>query len=370
MQLSGKRGLKTRLLKKPFSSEKPIIPMDRSMGRSIVLSNEVSPHLYVSPAIRILFVPRHIVKVKREVERTPNGYYVVPTPGALKIKEIVFEEGSELTSIGEDTELGGESLFIPERVKVLGSHSLSRFLREIVFDGNSQLERIEDDVFVEPIRGRGDTISIRLPKNVKCVGTLSRYVLVDASDNDRFCNGSNALYERMEAAEGEAAEGVTPLALLSVFITSERRFVVPREVCVLGRDCMADLSICEVIFEEGSQLKLIAAAAFHDCWALRFITIPRTVEEIEADAFYSSDGGGIEEVIFEEDSQLRIIGFQAFYGCLIDSILIPRHVEWIDERCFDGCAFLTLVVFEEGSELEDIGERAFGDLEVSLPGVK
>ena len=63
------------------------------------------------------------------------------------------------------------------------------------------------------------------------------------------------------------------------------------------------------------------------------VIIPKTVEKIQADAFKNTEL--IETVEFEEGSQLKDIGDRAFYFSNFSKFTLPNTVETIGKRAFD-----------------------------------
>lgn len=115
-----------------------------------------------------------------------------------------------------------------------------------------------------------------------------------------------------------------------------------------------------------------------DCY-ISSITIPTSVTSIGNYAFYSS--GLLYNVRFTQGSKLVYIGDNAFARCPLggitipsgavnigngafsyshlESITIPSTVKSIGDSVFSDCEKLEKIVFEEGSQLSSIGERAF-----------
>lgn len=89
------------------------------------------------------------------------------------------------------------------------------------------------------------------------------------------------------------------------------------------------------------------------------ITINKDVKRIESGAFYGCMN--LTSVIFEEGSQLESIGEGAFYGVMFTSIAIPSTVKVIEADAISYCQALKTVTFGENSQLEIIGDRAFKD---------
>ncbi len=89
------------------------------------------------------------------------------------------------------------------------------------------------------------------------------------------------------------------------------------------------------------------------------IKINKEVKRIESGAFYGCMN--LTSVIFEEGSQLESIGEGAFYGVMFTSIDIPSTVKVIEADAISYCQALKTVTFGENSQLEIIGDRAFKD---------
>lgn len=122
-------------------------------------------------------------------------------------------------------------------------------------------------------------------------------------------------------------------------------------------------------------LTTIGVSAFDGSGITGTLTIPNTVTSIGEYAFASSR---INSLIFEEGSQLSNIGNRAFWQCtsLTGTLTIPSSVESIGNRAFNGCTALTGLSFEDTksspSQLEYIDENAFLDCseitgELTLP---
>ena len=104
-------------------------------------------------------------------------------------------------------------------------------------------------------------------------------------------------------------------------------------------DCV---TLTDVIFEEGSQLKSIAHSAFVGCKSLECIEIPSSVMFIAMSAFDSCVS--LQKVTFGVNSQLKGIGDAAFHNCdAMTSIEIPSNVESLGYMAFAKCDSMTSI---------------------------
>lgn len=109
--------------------------------------------------------------------------------------------------------------------------------------------------------------------------------------------------------------------------------------------------------ELSNALTTIRPQLFTGCTKLTTITIPKNITKISKGAF---SGCGIKSIVFEEGSNLNTIGEDAFYACeQLKTILLPNGVENLGWNAFASCTSLTsvqlpssLLILEEGVFLE------------------
>jgi hypothetical protein len=221
------------------------------------------------------------------------------------LKTITFEKGSQLRSIASRvfTRSGITAIEIPASVTSIANEAFywATSLKTITFEEGSQLERIGSSAFEENLALTG----IKIPASLRTIGNLAFY-------------------------------GCTKLE--------------------------------SVTFEECSQLETIGGSAFAYCCLLTKITIPASVTSINDGAFFGDRYGQpmtLASVTFEKGSRLQSIGKSAFLGCVeLTAITIPASVTAIGDQAFyrdNRSMELASVIFEYGSRLQSIGERAFSD---------
>jgi hypothetical protein len=124
--------------------------------------------------------------------------------------------------------------------------------------------------------------------------------------------------------------------------------------------------MCEVKFEDNSQLRRIEAAAFGKCPDLHAFAIPPLVDTIAGTAFLLSHVPDLR--VAEANRHFRVVGslllsidgkwLIADLG-LVWAGQIPREVEVISPKVFSGRSLIQKVEFEADSQLRRIDARAF-----------
>lgn len=104
-----------------------------------------------------------------------------------------------------------------------------------------------------------------------------------------------------------------------------------------------DTKITEIILEEG--ITVVPNSVFSYFYNLRKVTLPRSIEEIQASAFLECSA--LEEVILQEG--LKTIGESAFDGCRsLKKISLPESLETIGNLAFGYCYALTDILIPAG----------------------
>lgn len=179
--------------------------------------------------------------------------------------------------------------------------------------------------------------SIHFPKSLLTIGAKSFY-------------GCEAL-EEVTFASGCKLSNLNVKTFSYSSITSIQ---IPANVEYLEIGDNSPFNYCKnlktVTFEDNSKLTVIGDS--FDFTKLETIEIPNSVETIDVNAF---SGLPLQNVFFEQNSSLKTIGAGAFANTALQEIQIPASVQLLYYQAFYSCDSLKSVVFENGSNLTDIG---------------
>jgi hypothetical protein len=240
-------------------------------------------------------------------------------------------------------------------------------LREVRFESNSKLRRIESFAFSHC----SSLQSIVIPSFVDTIAGNAflqsgiREIIV-ADDNPNFKDRGSFLlnYDRTS---------------LIGYFGRDSHVEIFREITVLCQQSFADCSeLREVGFESNSKLLRIESLAFFHCSSLQSIVIPSFVDTIDGSAFAES---GIREIIVAPDNPHFKVCDQ--FLCSHDGTSLVRYfgrdsavkidskMEVLLSNSFAYCTGLTEIDFESGSRFRRIRPSAFysrrGLGHISLP---
>ena len=268
------------------------------------------------------------------------------------IAELVFAEGSRLEVIGASAFSHCSYLktpVFPDGLKSIGERAFEISGVNSIGLGLSLIS-IGDAAF-----DNSAIKSVSLPDSLKTIG-----------------NGSFAhclSFSKIEIGEESQLESIGDEA----FILCERlgSIYLPKNLSSLGKSAFVSTSLRvirvaddnpyfekmdeELYSEDKTVLVLSPQKRGNPC-----VTIPASVKEIAPSAFRAGVSS-VTEVVFEEGSQLEIIGEMAFYGCGITEISIPAGVKRIDKEAFGYCQLLKSVTFADGIKLTELSDGIFRD---------
>jgi len=250
-----------------------------------------------------------------------------------QITKIIFEAGSELTSIGDMAfgcnNLSGKLVF-PVTLKTIGSNAFQ-------CDTDGLSNQITEVVFPNGLT----TIGAGAFLNNKISGTLTIPATVTTIGNNAFrgtLTGTTNQITEIVYASGSQLKTIGESAFLDNQISGT--LTIPATVTTIGQSAFGGNKISGIL------------------------SIPATLKTIGASAFSGgTTSNQITGLVFETGSQLTEIGNYAFQSNKISGILtIPATVTYIGTSAFQGGTTsnqITGLVFETGSQLTMIGNYAF-----------
>ena len=284
-----------------------------------------------------------------------------------KLTEVVFEDGSQLETIGWGAFGYCSSLktvTIPATVAALDAYAFyyCTGLENVAFEADSELTTIGMYAFWQDSAMKNfyvpdKVISIGENGFLGCKDTATFNVAEGTYSHNYFKDSKLELREAKvyDIASGECGEDVNwALSSTGTLIISGsgamndyetrtapwqeyksliKKVVIDKDITYIGKfNFMQCTKLTEVVFEDGSQLETIGWGAFGYCSSLKTVTIPATVTAIKEFAFYYCDV--LEEVNIEENSKLANIGMYAFWNATsLEKINYPSSVK-IGENAF------------------------------------
>ncbi len=233
---------------------------------------------------------------------------------------------SSIVEIGREAFAGCTALTsftVPKTVKTIGRMAFSESnLAEIIFEADSQLEKIDSAAF-------SDCTSL---KNITLPSGITKI-------------------------EANLFSGCSQLESIAI----------SDAVTSIGESAFEDcISLAEVSLGEATKLSEIGKAAFKNSGLVSF-TVPFAVKEIKDGVFENCFAlTGVEFMLPGEADVIPesyVIGAGAFRNSAILSINLPAYVTRIQESAFESCRALESVSFGEASKLCNIGARAFANCE-------
>ena len=165
-------------------------------------------------------------------------------------------------------------------------------------------------------------------------------------------------------------------------------FTIPASVQTINKGAFSyNTALASIDFP--ATVTKLGEEAFRNCSALSAVTIPATITAMDRNVFWNSgvetadvscavlaqgafyQCAKLESVTLNEG--VTTIGVGAFHGCsILPEVTIPKTVTVLSENAFRECPLLETVTFENGIQLESIGNHAFRSCaklnNVVLPG--
>ncbi|MDD4316179.1 MAG: leucine-rich repeat protein, partial [Clostridia bacterium] len=324
--------------------------------------------------IAYLFLPQSIIEI--------SDYAFANSP----LRQIIFSEGLETIGVNafNNCSLLEGVLRLPSTLSYIGEAAFAETpnIKEVVFAGSS-LEYLGEWAFANSgltfinlpdveILSQGAFYNCRLlreiiiPSGVKEIGAQVFYgtrlysVTFEESIIDGIEQGIILIGDQAFACNTRLYEIHFPVTIKVIgevaFSECENLTIVTfaegTDMIGIGAEAFAHCALLSIDLPSG--LAEIADYTFNACFYLNSVSMPDTVTHIGAGAF--------KQTLLKEislSSGLVSIGDEAFVNTLLQRLVIPASVESIGLRAFGDDDYLREVIFEEGSAIQTIGERAF-----------
>ncbi|MGL4948591.1 MAG: leucine-rich repeat domain-containing protein [Mycoplasma sp.] len=338
------------------------------------------------------------------------------TPIKDKLKSVTFEEGLQLTSIGERvfqdcTSLESivfpmmlesidafafsnctslKTIALPESIKSIGSESFKNCTTLETITIPESLTSIGLEAFKDCANLSGDLI---IPSSTQSIGNSAFEGCVKLSSvsvsadlfqdhnsiwSQGYWDGKTNWESNVVNVDSDRVDGMWSISkegILSITDISEWEYdewggelVIPKIVANIevkelfqGKygaafSTQIKAKLTSLKFEEGLQLTSIGNYAFYECRLLAVVDpLPETLISIGDSAFKYCNK--LTSIIIPE--LLESLGKSSFSYTGIVSFTLPKLVEEIKDNTFDDCRSLTTFIIPEDSKLTKIGNNAF-----------
>lgn len=303
-----------------------------------------------------------------------------------KLTEIIIPESVQIIRDNAFNNTLIEKIIIPKNVRYIdyGAFFNNNYLKEVVFDENSNLEFLGDFVF----SSSNEITEIILPKSIVSMGnkllptslkfletpfvgkyrgakgddsklgmmapdglTLDKLIITDTNyiDSETFQYLNNKL-----VTEVILPSGLTKIEDYLFRSLQIHKVYIPNTVTEIGNYAFGSSSIKNINYQENSKLNKIGNAAFISTWQLEEYNVSKYVKEIGDQAFYNSNINTFE---FESSDTLLRFGEQAFSNIInLSSFKIPTSLTEIPNNAFENNNLEEIII---PATIEKIGSRAF-----------
>ena len=289
---------------------------------------EIGAYAFVNSGVKAVTIPSSTKKIgEYAFYKTDIETITIPTSvtsissGAFyycsKLKTLIFEWGSKLTSIGEVafSQTAIESVVIPASVTTIGTdafHSCAK-LKSLTFGAGSSLKSIGSSAFYQTA-----IESVVIPASVTSIGH----------------NAFNSC-RKLKSLTFASGSHLNMIDYGAFYQTAIESVVIPASVTTIGSDAFNSCSkLKSLTFGAGSSLKTIGSGAFSQT-AIESVAIPASVTTIGSDAFNSCSK--LKSLTFKSDSYLKSIGSYAFYDTEMETLSLPASLTEVGDSAFASC---------------------------------
>lgn len=318
------------------------------------------------------------------------------------LKSVLFEENCSLETIGNyafaganvsNKAVGGEGLemiVIPASVKTIGNYAFAyNAQKSVIFEEGSQLTSIGTYGFAQSNNTTADgdnrarLTSIALPDSLQTLGNYAFYINkslanVTIGENSSLTSIGNYAFDGSSLTEVSLPDGLESIGTYAFQSTALQEVTIPGTVTSIGNyafyKCVA---LRTLTFADGTDDLTIGQYAFAGVaatsstakgtpMAIEKVVIPARCVSIDSYAF---NANSIKTLEFEEGGSSLTIGTYAFAGAksasyvqcggMYSTLSLPSHITSIGDYAFMGNYNLTKVEIPQIASLTSIGNYAF-----------
>ncbi len=323
-------------------------------GKPIILTHDGKSIEYIYGSLDDIEVPEGVETLGSYLFDTQTEITSISLPVSLKtigqyafrncvnLKTITFATGCVLSEIGEGAFYNCRSLksiTIPNEVTKIAKNTFQACLLLTEVKLPSELNEIEQYAFIQA----KSLETVVLPNSLKKINQYAfsysyiKNLTLPASVNELGQNAfKHADYLEYLRIEGDNLDQIPNNCF---------------EYCI---------SLKKVEFGDNAKITKIGSSAFSNCTSLVSFTVPKSVKamlSITTDISKATESSGsgnifynctsLETVIFEEGSQLSNIGTYAFQNCTsLKNISLPNSLTILGNYAFKGCTSLEEISIE------------------------
>lgn len=300
--------------------------------------------------IESIFIPKTVESLGRIIDDI-SYFYEGCFEGCTNLREVIFEKGTKLKTIGGYCFQGCKSLKsieVPDGVEILSAKAFANCSSLTSVSLPNTLKKIDGHCFYRC----SSLTNIVIPEGVseipqQCFEECTSLVNVELPKTASKI-GVQCFYGCSSLTNIVIPEGVSEIpkqcfrecpSLVSV--------VLPSSLREIGSDCFLDCSsLNNVTIKEG--ILKISENCFNRCSSLENIVLPGSIKEIGSDCFL--DCSSLTNVTIKEG--ISKISERCFRRCSsLTNICLPSTVKELGAYCFAGCSSLTRVNLSKSMEI-------------------
>lgn len=269
--------------------------------------------------------------------------------GNTTIKHIVFQEGAVTRTIEANAFTGCTALETVDLSNCSNIEGINKeafngctSLREITF--SDELQRIGESAFKDCTSLTSVTLTVGLREVEKYAfkGCSSLSTVVVKANNMACTSSTTEVFKdcTISTITFDGCTAVPAYLFKKATFVEDTTVTIPATVQIIQASAFAESNLVGIEFAGNSSLVTIGESAFHKCTDLAGITFPASVKTIGKSAFYQCTG--LTTVVIPDN--ITSVGTSAFEECTgITSVTLSKNITELGDAVFRKCTNLTSV---------------------------